>query len=390
MDEQAELAMTSLQWRTEWGSFGGATYLDTAAHSAFPLSTIKAVEAALAGKALPHTIDDGSYFDAPTRIRQALARLLTARPDDIALTTGASRGLEVLACSLKWQPGDEVITAAGEFPIQYSTWKPLETSKGIHLKIVAARDRFLSAKDLIDAITPRTRVISVSHVRFDDASLLDTAAVAEACRARGVLFALDVSQSCGAVPMSVDDLGADMVVSAGYKWLLGPSGAGFVWIRPGLLQSMPPAPFHWAAQVNTQFSNLDLVQPEPASGARRWDSAESATNFNLNLSAMAASVELVAKLGPKHVLEHGRALTDKLFELLPSGFHPASPVEGESRGAFGCFVADTADDTLRARQRLKNRRIIVSLRGGRIRVSPYLFNTHDDIEALIEALTGED
>ena len=375
-------------WRTEWQDFGKFRYLNTAAHAAFPKSTVAAVEDALAAKAMPHTMSDSLYFDAPIRVRRALANLLDARPEEIALTTGASTGLQLFALSLKWQVGDEVISAAGEFPTQYATWKPMEARTGLRLKIVAPRGQFLTSTDLIEAITPRTRVISVSHVRFDDGALLDTASVADACHARGILFVLDVSQSCGAVPMNVRELGADLVVSAGYKWLLGPSGTGFAWISQALLESMRPAPFHWAAQTNVEFSILDLVAPEPSTDARRWDSAESATYFNLNLSAMASSVELVERIGPQNVLAHGRALTRRLFDLLPSAFRPASPIEDGARGSFGCFVASTPEETVRVSQQLKARQIIVSLREGRIRVSPHLFNTEEDIDALIGALVG--
>ncbi len=106
-------------WRTEWQDFGKFRYLNTAAHAAFPKSTVAAVEDALAAKAMPHTMSDSLYFDAPTRVRKALANLLDARPDEIALTTGASTGLQLFALSLKWQVGDEVISAAGEFPTQF-------------------------------------------------------------------------------------------------------------------------------------------------------------------------------------------------------------------------------------------------------------------------------
>ena len=140
-----------------------------------------------------------------------------------------------MAHGLTWKPGDEIITAKGEFPLQYATWKPMEEREGVKLKIVAPRDRFITADDLIAAMTPRTRVISVSHVRFDDGSLLDASRVAAACHAQGAMLVLDASQSCGAVPMDVNELGADFLVCAGYKWLLSPWGTGFLWAKSGHL-----------------------------------------------------------------------------------------------------------------------------------------------------------
>jgi cysteine desulfurase/selenocysteine lyase len=89
-----------------------------------------------------------------------------------------------VAHGLTWKPGDEIITAKGEFPLQYATWKPMEEREGVKLKIVAPRDRFITADDLIAAMMPRTRVTSVSHVRFDDDSLLDVSRGCGLSRAR--------------------------------------------------------------------------------------------------------------------------------------------------------------------------------------------------------------
>ena len=291
-----------------------------------------------------------------------------------------------MAHGLAWEPGDEIITAKGEFPLQYATWKPMEEREGVKLKLVAPRDRFLTADDLIAAMTPRTRVISVSHVRFDDGSLLDAARVSAACHAQGALLVLDASQSCGAMPVDVSDLGADVLVCAGYKWLLGPYGTGFCWVRSEHLDTMRPGPFSWTAQPADTFSALNFVDPRPSRSAKRWDAAEAATYFNLNLTAMDASVRLVLRIGPELVLEHNRRLIERLFESLPDDCVPASPLESAQRGPYGCFTARTPEKTAELYQKLQREKIIVSLREGKIRVSPHLFNSERDIDRLISVV----
>ena len=205
---------TAADWQKEWFEIADATYLNTAAHAAMPRVSLRAVQVSLEAKRFPHHINDSVWFEAPNRIRASLSKMIGAKPEEIALTTGASTGVAAVAHGLTWKPGDEIITAKGEFPLQYATWKPMEEREGVKLKIVAPRDRFVTADDLIAAMTPRTRVISVSHVRFDDGSLLDASRVAAACHAQGALLVLDVSQSCGAVPMDVNGLGADFLVCA--------------------------------------------------------------------------------------------------------------------------------------------------------------------------------
>lgn len=376
-------------WRQEWFEFEDAIYLNLAGQSPLPRVSIRAVQAALEAKKFPHHKSDATYFEVPNRLREGIAKLIGGKPEEIALTSGASTGAAAVAHALKWKPGDEVITAKGEFPLQYTTWKPMEEREGLKLKIVAPRERFLSADDLIAALTPRTRIVSVSMVRYDDGSLLDAARVAAACHAQGTLLLLDVSQCCGALPMDVRELGADFLICAGYKWLLGPYGTGFFWTKSEHLSTVRPAPFYWmAVQGSDNFSALNFEDPKPAPNAKRWDAAEWASYFNFNLNALDASVELVQRIGPQRVATHNHRLIDLLFERLPKDrCVPASPLDPARRGPYGCFAARSHEKTTELYQRLRKENVIVSLREGNIRVSPYLYNTERDIDRLIGVIT---
>src|ERR1700675_1218893 len=260
---------TATDWRKEWFEIADATYLNTAAHAAIPRVALHTVQTSIEVNKSPHHMDDVVFFEAPSRIRASLSKMIGAKPEEIALTTGASTGVAAVAHGLTWKPGAEIITAKGEFPLQYATWKPMEEREGVKLKIVAPRDRFVTADDLIAAMTPRTRVISVSHGRFDDGSLLDASPVAAACHAQGALLVLDVSQSCGAVPMDVNGLGADFLVCAAYKWLLSPYATGFFWAKSEHLDTLRPGPFYWMGQIADTFSTLNFVDPKPSRSARR-------------------------------------------------------------------------------------------------------------------------
>jgi selenocysteine lyase/cysteine desulfurase len=381
------IAQTPPDWKKEWCEIDDATYLNTASRGPMPRTILRAVQASLDAYRSPHRIGDGTFFDVPNRLRASLATLIGARPAEIALTTGASTGMATVSQLLDWRPGDEIITAKDEFPVQYATWKPMEQREGVILKIVAPRGRFITADDLIEAITPRTRAISVSHVRFDDGTLLDAARVAAACRAHGAVLVLDVSQSCGAMPLDVEELGADFLVCAGYKWLLSPSGTGFFWVRSDHLANVRRGPFYWTAQDAGTFSALNFVDPKPSHEAKRWDAAEATTHFNLNLTAMDAAVDVVLRIGPGSVREHNRQLIERLFDRLPDNCVRASPLDPAERGPYGCFTGPTADDTVALYQRLRKEGVVVSMRGGRIRVSPHLFNSTEDIDHLVRIVS---
>ena len=376
-------------WRQEWFEFEDATYLNLAGQSPLPRVSIRAVQAALEAKKFPHHKTDATYFEVPNRIRENIAKLIGGKPEEIALTSGASAGASAVAHALKWNPGDEVVLAKGEFPLQYTTWKPMEEREGVKVKVVGPRERFISADDLIAAITPKTRIVSVSLVRYDDGSLLDAPRVAAKCHAQGALLLLDVSQCCGAMAMDARKLGADFLVCAGYKWLLSPYGTGFFWIKSEHLAAVRPGPFYWmAVQGSDNFSALNFDDPKPAPSAKRWDAPEWASYYNFNLAAMDTSVELVSRMGPQRVAEHNRRLIDFMFERLPKDrCIPASPLDGSQRGPYGCFSARSREKTTELYQGLRKENVIVSLREGNIRVSPHLYNTKRDIDRLISVIT---
>lgn len=373
----------SIDWKNEWFPIDDVTYLNFAAHAAIPRVALNAVQSSVAAKTRPHIVDDRSFFSVAASLRQTLATLIGASADEIALTNGAAAGLAAIAYALNWSAGDEVIIARGEFPVQYATWKPMEAREGIQVQIVVPQGQFIHADDLIAAMTPRTRVISASHVRFDDGSMLDVPSLAAACKKNGTLLVLDVSQSCGAIPMDVRSLGADFIVCAGYKYLLSPWGTGFLWTRTQNLDSLRPGPYNWLSQGVESFARLNLVDPEPAPTLSRWDSAEAASIYNFNLTVMEASAKFVLDASPELIRDHNQALIDYFFERLPEGYRLASPRQASQRGVFGCIEVGSRGDTEVLYQTLRDERLVVALREGKIRVAPHLLNSTEDIDRLL-------
>ena len=378
--------MQSIDWKNEWFPIEDATYLNFAAHAAIPRVALNAVQASVAAKRRPHIVDDRSFFFVAANLRQTLATLIGASQDDIALTTGAGAGLATIAYALKWSAGDEVIIAGGEFPAHYATWKPMEAREGITVQITHPQDQFIQSGDLIAAMTPRTRVISVSHVRFDDGSILDASSLAAACKRNGTLLVLDVSQSCGAIPMDVSSLGADFIVCAGYKYLLSPWGTGFLWAKPENADLLRPGPYNWLSQDVETFARLNYVDPRPARTLSRWDAAQASSIYNFNLTVMEASARFVLNATPALIHDHNQSLIDYFFERLPDGYRLASPRQASHRGVFGCIEVGSRGDTESLYQTLRDERFVVALREGKIRIAPHLLNSTQDMDRLLVSL----
>ena len=377
-----------LEWQQAWYANDDAIYLNAAGQAPMPRVSLEAVQASLEWKKFPQTLSDHQERDLSKLVRTSLADLIGAVPEEIALTTGASAGLIALAYGLHWKRGDEILTAHREFPVQYTTWKPMEEREGIKLNLVAQAGRWVAAEDFIAALTSRTRLVSVSMVRFDDGSMLDTSKLGAACHAQGTLLALDVSQCCGAIPMDVHTLGADLITCSGYKWLLGPYGSGFWWAKSELMASFRPVPFYWQG-INglNHFGELIFENPKAAPGARGWDASETASYFNL--AGWEASLRFLQDVGVETVAAHNQELMAHLYESLPRDqFIKTSPLETERRGPYACFAAHTPEQTQQVHARLKNEKVIASLREGNIRVSTHLYNTMQDIDKLVGVIAG--
>jgi selenocysteine lyase/cysteine desulfurase len=374
-----------MDYRAEFFEFDDVAYMDVAHQGPLPRAAVRALQKAIELKKLPHLFPHEAYFALPDRVRALLARMVGGKAEEIALTTGASAGLAAVGMGLDWQPDDAVLVAQGEFPAHFATFAPLAEAGRLRLEVVAPRGRFLTADDFLERMGPRTKLVSASLVRFDNGALLDAARLADACRSFGALLLLDASQCTGAMPLDVRALGADFLVSSGYKWLLSPYGTGFFWIREELIDRMRPLPFYWMAlEGASRFDSLAAGPYRPARGAHRWDAPETAS---LQLAAMEASLELLLRLGIDTVREHNEALVRQLLERLPRDrCIPASPGEAAARGPFVCVAARSEEKTRVLHEKLRAAKIFVSLRENALRVAPHLFNTPGDIDRLLAVL----
>ena len=328
----------------------------------------------------------------PFRFARPRARedraIIGAQPEDVAITTGASAGAACVAAGIDWQPGDEVLDrpARVSHPL-FELGPPYERAGKLAMRKVSPAGRFITADDYI---RPSARGRESSRrvlVRFNDGARLDAARVAEACHAVGAMLLLDASQCVGAMPMAVEELGADFIVGSGYKWLLGPYGTGFFWVAPEAGERLTTGPLNYQALEGARnFSDLPAKSLRVVPGARRWDAAETA-NFT-NLAALDASLDLVLAAGVEAVACHNQELVSQIIERLPgSRCVLASPAERERRGPYVCIASRAPNETAALFEKLRANRIFVSLREGSIRIAPYLYNTPEQISHVMDLLS---
>jgi len=376
--------MSQRDYSADFFDFAGAVYLNCAFHGAMPRVAIEAVEEALQLKKTPHLIRDEHHFSLPEAYRDAAAELIGAAAADVAVTNSATQGTMILVAGLDWAAGDEVVLPSGEFPSNLFPWRSLET-RGVIVQEIDLSSGAAALERIEAALSERTRVVSLSWVHYSTGLKLDIEAIGRLCRERGVLFAIDASQGLGGLPFRVDDLPCDLLTSAGYKWLLGPYGVGFAWVRPGLAERLAVSNINWFSLEGARdFNRLSECELAYGPGARRFDMNEPASFFNM--AGAAASMRYLLDVGPAAVQEHVEALQRRLVDNLPPGLHSLADPDPRYRSNILCVATASEQDTAAAFDRLTAARVHVSRREGAIRISPHLYNGPTDIDRLLERL----
>jgi selenocysteine lyase/cysteine desulfurase len=342
-----------------------------------------ALAAAVELRRNPSLIRNEYHFTFPDAYRRAIGALVNADPDTVSLVDSATAGTMILANGLDWRDGDEVVIPKAEFPSNRLPWQHLGR-RGVTLREIDLGTGPDRETRLAEALSARTRVLQVSWVSFTDGRRLDLAPLAAACRDRNVLLAVDGSQGVGGLPFDMAAAGCDVLLGAGYKWLLGPYGLGYVVIRPGLAERLDVGNVNWfATRQSERFDRLADLPLAPRPGAMRFDMNEPANFFNV--AAGTAAARYVAEVTPAAIEAHARALLDRLIAGLPAGWTPLS-ADAPLRSNILCFRGPDEKTTDRALAHLRARRVALSAREGALRVSPHVYNTESDVDRLLEVL----
>lgn len=355
-------------------------YLNHAAISPFSTHVVAVLDDYIRQRHLDEI--ENYHFMLPriAELRERLAALIRGQAADIAFVPNTSFGLNLLASGLDWRPGDRILLNTLEFPANVYPFLHCQRL-GVEVDFVKPRENYLiTLEDIAAAITPRTRLLSISYVQFLTGQRHDLIALGELCRQHGMLFCVDVIQGLGAADLDVQAMQIDFVAAGGHKWLMGPQGQGFVYIRPELLEQLTPAMVGWLSVQNPwQMLDYDLtLRPDAA----RFETG----TFNaLGLSGMLAAQQVFARWPmagiTAHILDLSGFLIQGLQEL---GFRLLTPADpGQRLGIVTCEHPDAE----RLHQSLDALRIRTSFREGRfLRFSPHFYNTRSELSLVLSEL----
>jgi selenocysteine lyase/cysteine desulfurase len=315
------------------------------------------------------------------KVRKLAARLLNADPLDVAFVKNTSEGIGIVAEGLRWRGGDNVVLSADEYPANVYPWLNL-AERGVEVRRVPSRGGRIAIDDLAAALDARTRLLSLSFVEFATGFRNDLAAVGELCRARNVLFFVDAIQGLGAFPIDVRATPIDFLSADGHKWLLGPEGAGLLYVRRELVEQLHPVGVGWNSVVGAwDFATIDF-RLKPHAG--RW---ESGSHNLLGITALGASLELLLEVGVPAIAERVLELTDRLCAgAAAAGLEIVSPRGDNERSGIVSLSAPGGRAPGDVVRQLRAAGVVINQRAGRLRVSPHAYNTPEEIDRLLQLL----
>jgi len=354
------------------------TYLNSCAYGALATDVTDALQKYIRDRQEKGT-DWNYWVERNDSVRNAVASFLGAAPDEIAVTTSASAGINSIASALNFDmPRNKVVISDFEFPTSAQIWHAQEL-RGANVVHVPETDGYIPVENFEAAIDDETLIVAVTQVCFRNGAKLDIPAIAEIARRKGALFLMDGYQGFGTMDFDVHQAGVDFAVGGMLKYLLGTAGIGFLYVREPLIKKLVPTATGWFAQADIFAMDTSGYNPSPT--ARRF---EMGTPPVPNCYAAEAGLQILEDLGlPAIENRIGELTAEIIAEAKRAGYTLAVPEDPQRHGAL---VTLRTHDEYALVEILENQGIVTSSRFGNLRISPHFYNNQDDIDSLFRAL----
>lgn len=308
-----------------------------------------------------------------------LGILINADPKRIAWVDNVSNALNVLAQGLTWKSGDRIILNNLEFPSNIYPFLNLKNI-GVEIDFASSNNGKVDIEEIEKMVTPKTRLISISHVQFLTGYKADLKSIGELCKKRGIIFCVDAIQSVGAANVDAEDWNIDFLCGGTQKWLMSSQGVSYFYLTEELQSRINQKFVGWTS-VQDAWNLLDY-KLELKNGADRF---QNGTMNSLGISIFDSVLDLFIDFGIKNVqeiiLENREYLISNLCRI---GFEPLlKNFEEKNRAGIVSFASAESSKIF---QELEKRKIYCAVREGMIRLSPHFYNTKNEIDKVILAM----
>jgi selenocysteine lyase/cysteine desulfurase len=310
------------------------------------------------------------------------AKLIQAKPEEIAFIENTSMGLNIAANVLHYPPDSKIVTTDLEYPSVVYPF--LRKSLGVKVHYVKNVNGKILLDDVKKAVDDKTVAVAISHVEYVNGFRHDLQALSQIAHEHGAYLIVDAIQSAGAMQIDVKKDDIDFLMTACYKWLLSPPGSGYLYVKKELIEQFEPPFVGWASVKQEIFETIDF-----------WDIwnlrlSETASRFEvgspsvISLVGATEALKMLLSLGIQNIKKRILKLTDHLIEAINKlGLKLQTPTEPQYRSGIVNFKINNPQEVA---EKLKNKGIIVSARAHGIRVSPHFYNTEAEIDKLVQEI----
>ena len=339
-------------------------------------------------KALDGIMNGGSLMgDALEQIQEEArcraARLVNAKPHQIAFLRNTSDAISAIANGISWRSGDNIVSSAVEFPANAYPWSRVAAACGVEMRVTNPGGRGLVSEDeILELIDDRTRVVALSWVQFASGQRLDIRRIGKFCRERNILFVVDAIQGLGALQLDVERDFVDAFATGANKYLLSTKGVSLLYLSDRALEIVRPTVIGWTAVKDySDYVTHDTI--DFREGAARFEGG--ALNV-VGICGLGEAIDLFLKAGPANIEQYILSLSVYLSAALEErGYRVVSPHDPRAMSAIVVCRHDRYSPEELC-ERLGERNIITSARHEGLRISFHFYNTQADLDALLNAL----
>jgi cysteine desulfurase / selenocysteine lyase len=348
----------------------------------------RCVSEAISDYAREAATGDQERFVFPTVLndgRKLAGRLLNCQPEEIAFVGPTSLALSLIAGGLKFRRNDNILIYFDDYPSNVYPWMAL-AEQGLEVRLLNTRSLgVIRPMDVMGQVDENTRLVALASCHFISGYRIDIPKIGKYLRERDILFCVDAIQTLGAFPTTVEYV--DMLAADAHKWLLGPCGAGLMYVRREVQERLTPPLYGWHNVSSPNFVAQEQI--EFRKDARKY---EAGTHNLLGVVGTMAAMELVLQVGIENI---SRELLRKRSWLAPaiqqkgySVLQADAPPEAAS-GIVSFFKP--REDLSALSRRLSDAGVMASLRTERsgqqyMRLSPHFYNTDSELERVLELL----
>ncbi len=370
----------ALSSRSDYPCLGQSTYLNQASLGLLSDKTVAEMTEFLSTVArygnLKMTDKEEAGFLDP--LRGIVSKLLQAKPENIAILSSASELLSQVPNLCSPAPNSKIILVSTDFPSITRPWLTNKKTGDLKICFVNEVPNTDLTQTIIDNIDHNTSVVCVSYVQFASGTRIDIKKLTKYTKDVGAKLVVDLTQAAGAIPISISEWSADLLVCSGYKWLGGHGGIAFGWLSSELLKKDPPT-IGWFSNENP--FDMEATKLNLSKTAAKYTQS---TISYISVVGLKTAIQQILDIKVLSIMKHSDKLAKILFSMLEDSdwksFRPTTSNEFSSHIiSLTHPCADTVKSTF---EQLSKKGLICGIRNGRLRISISHYNNSNDIKYL--------